>query len=61
MISLEYEKLNILSFLAENVSGMLSTRHTEALTNNKKMFEDAGYNISFKLLYSSDFKVTQNR
>ncbi|WP_368074625.1 DNA cytosine methyltransferase, partial [Francisella tularensis] len=48
-------------FLAENVSGMLAPRHTEALTNIKQMFEDAGYNLSFKLLNSSDFKVPQDR
>ncbi|MBD5784531.1 DNA cytosine methyltransferase, partial [Francisella tularensis subsp. holarctica] len=40
---------------------MLEPRHTEALTNIKQMFEDAGYNLSFKLLHSSDFKVPQDR
>ncbi|MDE5005163.1 DNA cytosine methyltransferase, partial [Francisella tularensis subsp. holarctica] len=40
---------------------MLAPRHTEELTNIKQMFEDAGYNLSFKLLNSSDFQVPQDR
>lgn len=48
-------------FLAENVSGMLAPRHQEALSNIKKLFEDCGYNLSFKLLNSSDFGVPQDR
>lgn len=48
-------------FLAENVSGMLAPRHQEALSNIKNLFEDCGYNLSFKLLNSSDFGVPQDR
>ncbi len=48
-------------FLAENVSGMLLARHSEALNNIKKMFENAGYNLSFQLLNSSDYNVPQDR
>jgi len=50
-------------FLAENVSGMLSSRHTEALSNIKDMFKNAGigYDLSFKMLNSSDFDVPQDR
>ena len=48
-------------FLAENVSGMLAPRHQEALSNIKKLFEDCGYNLSFKLLNSSDYGVPQDR
>jgi len=48
-------------FLAENVSGMLAPRHTEALKNIKKMFKNAGYRLSFKLLNASDFGVPQDR
>ncbi len=33
-------------FLAENVSGMLASRHTEALKNIKKLFSDSGYDLS---------------
>jgi DNA (cytosine-5)-methyltransferase 1 len=48
-------------FVAENVSGMLAPRHKEALSNIKKLFEDCGYNLSFKLLNSSDYGVPQDR
>jgi DNA (cytosine-5)-methyltransferase 1 len=48
-------------FLAENVSGMLLNRHSEALKNIKQLFKDAGYNLSFKLLNASNFDVPQDR
>lgn len=50
-------------FLAENVSGMLLPRHKEALNNIKDMFRTAGigYELSFKLLNASDYKVPQDR
>lgn len=48
-------------FLAENVSGMLLDRHKPALENIKKMFKDAGYNLSFKLVNASDYEVPQDR
>ncbi|MGY5351094.1 DNA cytosine methyltransferase [Wenyingzhuangia sp. IMCC45533] len=48
-------------FLAENVSGMLLERHSEALKNIKEMFKNAGYRLSFKLLNASDFGVPQDR
>lgn len=48
-------------FLAENVSGMLLPRHEAALKNIKEMFKDAGYELSFKLLNSSDYNVPQDR
>jgi len=48
-------------FLAENVSGMLLERHSEALKNIKEMFKNAGYRLSFKLLNASDFDVAQDR
>jgi DNA (cytosine-5)-methyltransferase 1 len=50
-----------LFFLAENVSGMLASRHSEALKNIKKHFTDSGYDLYFKLLDAVDFKVAQNR
>lgn len=50
-----------LFFLAENVSGMLATRHSEALENIKNHFIDSGYNLSFKLLNAHDYKVPQDR
>ncbi len=50
-------------FLAENVSGMLLDKHSEALKNIKELFKNAGigYNLSFQLLNASDFDVPQDR
>lgn len=50
-------------FLAENVSGMLLARHSEALKNIKELFKNAGigYELSFQLLNASDFDVPQDR
>lgn len=48
-------------FLAENVSGMLLEKHSEALKNIKEMFKNAGYQLSFKLVNASDFNVPQDR
>jgi DNA (cytosine-5)-methyltransferase 1 len=50
-----------LFFLAENVSGMLASRHKKALENIKKHFTDCGYDLSFKLLNAHDYKVPQDR
>lgn len=50
-------------FLAENVSGMLMSKHKEALENIKELFKNAGigYELSFKLLNASDYNVPQDR
>ena len=50
-----------LFFLAENVSGMLASRHKDALENIKKHFTDSGYKLSFKLLNAHDYGVPQDR
>lgn len=50
-----------LFFLAENVSGMLASRHKDALQNIKNHFIDSGYDLSFKLLNAHDFQVPQDR
>ena len=50
-----------LFFLAENVSGMLASRHKEALKNIKKHFTDSGYDLYFELVDAYDYKVAQNR
>ncbi len=50
-----------LFFLAENVSGMLASKHSDALENIKNHFIDSGYNLSFKLLNAHDYKVPQDR
>lgn len=48
-------------FLAENVSGMLAKRHSDALENIKQTFKDAGYDLFFKLLNASDYNTAQDR
>ena len=48
-------------FLAENVSGMLAARHSEALKNIITLFEKSGYIVSYKLLNTSDYGVPQDR
>ena len=40
---------------------MMAPRHQEALSNIKSLFEECGYNLSFKLLNTSDFGVPQDR
>ena len=50
-----------LFFLAENVSGMLASRHSGALEDIKTLFKEAGYKLSFKMLNAHDFKVPQDR
>lgn len=48
-------------FLAENVSGMLAKRHSDALENIKQTFKDAGYDLFFKLLNAADYNTAQDR
>lgn len=48
-------------FLAENVSGMLANRNSEAVKNILKLFEDAGYNVSLTLVNAKDYGVAQER
>ncbi len=62
-----YEYIRILKakkpyfFVAENVSGMLSKRHKEAVKEFLRLFDDAGYNVSLKLLNANDFEVAEDR
>jgi len=48
-------------FLAENVSGMLSNRNSEALECIKVLLRGCGYRLSFKLLDAKDYGVPQSR
>lgn len=50
-----------LFFLAENVSGMLHLRHSEAIKNILAAFSSAGYNVNWKLLNAKDYSVPQDR
>ena len=62
-----YEYIRILKskqprfFLAENVSGMLLERHSNAVNNIIAMFEECGYNISINLVNAKDYGVPQER
>jgi len=48
-------------FLAENVSGILFSRHSKAVTSILESFTRLGYNVSFGLLNANDFGVPQDR
>ena len=48
-------------FLAENVSGMLANRHSEAVKNIISMFEECGYDVSITLVNAKDYGVAQER
>ena len=48
-------------FLAENVSGMLADRHSEAVKNIIKMFEECGYDVSLTLVNAKDYGGAQER
>jgi len=50
-----------LFFLAENVSGILASRHAHAFNKIKDSLSDAGYNLSCKLLNAKNFNVPQDR
>ncbi|MCD8208494.1 MAG: DNA cytosine methyltransferase [Bacteroidales bacterium] len=50
-----------LFFVAENVKGMLSSRHREAVGSIKRMFAGAGYELFVLLLNATDYGVPQDR
>lgn len=50
-----------LFFVAENVSGILAERHSQAFANILAMFKEAGYEIAYKLLNAVNFNVPQDR
>lgn len=62
-----YEYIRILKdkkplfFVAENVSGMLAQRHSEAVKNFLTLFDEAGYDVNLKLLNANDFDVAEDR
>ena len=56
---LEHNQPNF--FVAENVSGILHSRNKEAFGNIIKLFEGAGYDVSWKQLNASDYDVPQDR
>ena len=48
-------------FLAENVSGMLADRHSEAVKNILEMFKECGYDVTLTLVNAKDYGVAQER
>jgi DNA (cytosine-5)-methyltransferase 1 len=48
-------------FLAENVSGMLANRHSEAVKNIISRFEECGYDVSLTLVNAKNYGVAQER
>lgn len=48
-------------FLAENVSGMLANRHSEAVCNIIEMFKECGYDLTVSLVNAKDYGVPQER
>lgn len=48
-------------FLAENVSGMLANRHSEAVKNIIAQFEECGYDVTIDLVNAADYGVPQDR
>lgn len=62
-----YEYIRILKavkpkfFLAENVSGMLANRHSAAVRNILKLFDEAGYDVSLTLVNAKDYGVAEER
>ena len=48
-------------FLAENVSGMLANRHSEAVKIIMKLFEEAGYDVTMTLVNAKDYGVAEER
>jgi DNA (cytosine-5)-methyltransferase 1 len=59
---LELIKVNRPAFFqAENVSGILSTRHSTAFNEILKSFAKLGYHVSYGLVRASNFNVPQDR
>ena len=62
-----YDYLRILKakqpefFVAENVPGMISSKHIKDFLKIKKLFENCGYKVSYELLNSWDYGVPQER
>lgn len=48
-------------FLAENVSGMLANRHSDAVKNILNLFDDAGYNVSLTMVNAKNYGVAEER
>ena len=62
-----YEYIRILRdtqplfFVAENVSGMMAKRHSDAVNGFLNLFDEAGYDVNLKMLNANDFDVPEDR
>lgn len=62
-----YEYIRILKdtqplfFVAENVSGMLAKRHSKAVANFLRLFDEVGYDVTLKMLNANDYDVPEER
>lgn len=50
-----------LFFVAENVSGMLAKRNSDAVDGFMRMFDEAGYDVNLKMLNANDYDVPEDR
>lgn len=48
-------------FVAENVSGMLAARNSEAVKSFLNLFDEAGYDVNLRMLNANDFDVPEDR
>lgn len=48
-------------FLAENVSGMLANRHSDAVNYILELFKNCGYNVTTTLVNAKNYGVAQER
>ena len=48
-------------FLAENVSGMLANRHSNAVKYILELFKNCGYNVTITLINAKNYGVAQER
>lgn len=62
-----YEYIRVLKvaqplfFVAENVSGMLAKRHSDAVNGFMRLFDEAGYDVNLKMLNANDYEVPEDR
>lgn len=62
-----YEYIRILRdtqplfFVAENVSGMLASRHAEAVNSFLGLFDMVGYDVNLKMLNAQNYDVPEDR
>lgn len=50
-----------LFFVAENVSGMLARRNSDAVKNILSLFDEVGYDVNLRMLNANDFDVPEDR